>query len=214
MRQELTNADKAFEGIKGRSKESALPPGYAAAWSGAAWEISFMRGRKEAAADSQLLSIKTVHGLHLMFLSGAAPPDCWCARLCGRWERNKQPFFLRLDSKFMSEQTHLRASLDSRFEGSQHVRVTETDAYKFRNTAFLFFFLERANDEAEKCFCLSAFHPDYNKNSEVAAKLKVLAEEHAKTPSMSPHFLFIPRWSSSQRSQTDTSVSIPANDDE
>lgn len=80
MRQELTNGDKVFEGIKGRSKESALAPGSAGAWSGAAWEISFMRGRKEAAADSQLLSIKAVHGLHLMFLSGAVPPDCWRAR--------------------------------------------------------------------------------------------------------------------------------------
>lgn len=53
------------------------PHGCTAACSGAAWEISFMRGRKEAAADSQLLSIKTVHGLHQMFLCEAAPPDCW-----------------------------------------------------------------------------------------------------------------------------------------
>lgn len=58
VRQELTSANKVFEGIRGRSGESALPPGSAAACSSAAWEISFMRGRKEAAVDPQLLSIK------------------------------------------------------------------------------------------------------------------------------------------------------------
>lgn len=127
-----------------------------------------MRGRKEAAADSQLLSTETVHGLHRMFLSEAAPPDCWRAR---REINSVCLFFQRFKSKFMTEKSRLRASLEPRLEGSQHFCVTENWGRQvLKHTfSFRFFFLK----------------------AQMSRDVYLLLKEHAKTPSVSPHF----RWS-------------------
>lgn len=60
----MTNGYKVYEGIKEketkRERGSALHPRCARAWSGAAWEISFMSWKKKSSGtDSiQLFSIK------------------------------------------------------------------------------------------------------------------------------------------------------------